>query len=116
MNDDIDLDTIAQLKELLDDKFPTIVETFTVNGAKYIAAIQEGLGSGDAQKIVDAAHPLKSSSGNLGAAALSQLCAGIETQGKEIAVNGGDVSVLSDLIALAAKKFEASKVFLEGQF
>lgn len=116
MNDVLNLDTVAQLKELLGEAFAGLVETYGTNGAKYVAAMKAGLVNGDAQAIVDAAHPFKSSSGNLGAEMLSSLSADIEARGKAI-VKGeaDDLPALKPMIAEVSDLFDKSLNLLNAQ-
>lgn len=74
----IDRDSLGQLKDFIGDKFPHIVETYLTNSQMYVDAIQAGMQRHDAQAISDAAHPLKSSSGNMGLKAMYELCQCIE--------------------------------------
>ena len=114
MSDAINLDTIEQLKELLGEKFDGLVTLYLTNGEKYVTSMKAGLVNGDAQAIVDAAHPFKSSSGNLGADALSAVCADIEAKGKLVASGESDDLVsLKPMIVQASDLFDQSRTFFE---
>ena len=89
----MDPDALARLRRfggerLLNDMIALYLET----ARSRLAAAQEGLTSGDASATGNALHSLKSSSAQLGAARLSELC----EEGEAIAQSG----VLAGLDAL----------------
>lgn len=107
--EEINHDSVAQLKDLMGEKFPGLVETYLKSGREHIENIQKGLAVGDAQMIVDSAHPMKSSAGNMGLKALSASAAELEDRAKE----GGDVAPLKALIETLAAQFERGEAFLK---
>jgi CheY-like chemotaxis protein len=61
------------------DLLEQIVRLYLKSGPQLMAAIREGLDAGDPNKVRVAAHTLKSSSANLGASRLAELCKQLET-------------------------------------
>ena len=57
---------------------PTLADEFGVDARKLLAEMKAALDDGDAEELRRSAHALKGSSGNLGAARLSALAAGLE--------------------------------------
>ena len=79
MSELINKEMLEQLKGFIGDKFVSVVEVYLKNADQYVHTIQQGIEEQNAQAVVDAAHPLKSSSGNMGLMVLSGLCEEIET-------------------------------------
>lgn len=84
MNGEFDQDSIDEIRTLLKDQFPDVVETYLKHGKLYIEGIISGFEEQDLKKIQDNAHPLKSSSGMLGLRKLRSLADEVE----EYAVKG----------------------------
>lgn len=91
-----------QLKEFIDDKFPDVVEVYLRSSEGYVEDIVSALEAGDAQKLSDAVHTLKSSSGNLGLMVFSEMCSALELKAIEV-LNGG---AGFDEVAALAENFE----------
>lgn len=81
----IDAKTIQELKELQPDpKFMVhLVNEFAKQISEITQAIQVGLKAKKATEVASAAHKFKSSSRQLGALKLSELCLQLEKAGKE---------------------------------
>ncbi len=71
-----------QLAELMEDGFAALVTHYLESARGYVAAIDHALESHQARAMVDAAHPLKSSSQQLGAQPLAAIAKEIEIIGK----------------------------------
>lgn len=115
MSDILDMDSLSELKALMGDKFPKLVETYTRNADKHVANIQNGFANDDAQGIVDAAHPLKSASGNMGLLSLSRLAESIEHGGKTVADGGAELSSLQGDVEAIGPLYEQGKAALLEQ-
>jgi len=70
--------TLQALQTLMEEKFPALMEKFLDNARHYIDSIKAALAAGNGKAIADAAHPLKSSSAQIGATELSALALKIE--------------------------------------
>jgi len=81
---DVVLDTTVfnEIKELMGDAMGTLVEKYHSQSATYVSEIREGIAAGDAERVARAAHPLKSSSKQLGAMQISELARIIELEAK----------------------------------
>lgn len=93
--DGIDQSVFSEMKELMEKKFPIMVKKYLENTGKYITQAEGGLASGNARVVMDAAHPLKSSSAVLGLTEVSDLAADIEEKAREIDECDGDLSSLA---------------------
>ncbi len=74
--DSIDYTTIEMLKDILEDDFIELIETFLADASLRISEMQGILeGHNGIDQLEMPAHTLKGSSGNIGAVKLSQYCA-----------------------------------------
>jgi HPt (histidine-containing phosphotransfer) domain-containing protein len=78
-----------------------LIELFIAQGRERLAAAEQGIAAGDAAVVVAAAHALKSSAGNLGAASLGRCAAEIERRGN----NGASVETLAPMVATLTDLF-----------
>ena len=79
----IDLETFNNLKELMEDEFSSLIESYLEDAPKLMEDILSSSREADVKVLVRAAHTLKSSSNNLGATALANVSQEIEELGKE---------------------------------
>lgn len=77
----IDETVVAELKELLADGFPILVERFASDGAERLSKMEQALSGGDANLLYNEAHGLKGSSRNVGAIMLAEHCGELESMG-----------------------------------
>lgn len=82
MNDvrHLDYDTLNALKDVMEDEFAFLVETYLKDSADRLAVLRDLLVDKNADAIRRAAHSFKGSSSNLGAIQLMSLCARLETK------------------------------------
>ncbi len=79
--DPIDAAAFANLLEITGGDLAFVdelVDTYLEDGAAQLEALTDGLASGEPQALVRSAHSLKSSSLNVGALALGELCRDLE--------------------------------------
>lgn len=79
----LDSTTLAQLHELLGERFAELVERFLSDGSKRIAALKGAVEAGDFVSIYAEAHGFKGSSRNIGANDLAQVCELLEEKGRQ---------------------------------
>ena len=74
----LDMSVVEELLSISDDGDPELlldlIQMFLEDGPSKVAAVTEGLLTGDFEKAERAAHSLKGSSGNLGARLLQDVC------------------------------------------
>lgn len=86
-NPAIDIAVLQSLKEIMEDAFGMLIDTFTDDTGKLIHSLAELQQQNNVEVFTRNAHSIKSSSANLGALQLSILAAALEAQGKT-----GDIS------------------------
>ncbi len=81
--DPLDKELLSELREIMEDEFPSLIETFLVESEKQYLAVQGAWQAQDLDELRREAHALKGSCGNVGALALNSLCADIERKAHE---------------------------------
>jgi HPt (histidine-containing phosphotransfer) domain-containing protein len=74
----LDLDALHTLKQVMENDFSLLVDTFIQDSSSRIATLRQLVQGNDADLIRRTAHSFKGSSSNLGALQLSALCSAIE--------------------------------------
>ncbi len=110
----IDENEVTELKDFVKHRFTEIAETYLRCSQDYVDDIHAAHEKQDATAIVDAAHPLKSSSGNLGLRALSELARKLEDKGAEIAAGEAEFSELAPMVAELTSVHEQSSAALRA--
>lgn len=77
---ELDHASLRNLKDLLGDKFPELVETFLRDSNGRLSSIRNSLKNRDARKAAHDIHALKGSCRNIGANPLAELCEILERQ------------------------------------
>lgn len=90
MTDTINESLISELKELMAEDFPVLIETYITDSDERISSLQTALAQADSQSVRELAHAFKGSSSNLGADALAKICFQLETMGRNAELNGSD--------------------------
>lgn len=78
MTPHIDTEQLAELKEVLEDEFSVLIETYLTDAKLRLNLIKNGIATQDYEAVRLAAHSLKGASANLGALILAQLCEKLE--------------------------------------
>lgn len=115
MSDLIDKKSVRELKDFIKDKFSSVVEVYLTNSKVYVERVKDGYAQADIQQVVDAAHPLKSSSGNLGLVVLSALCRDIEHTGNAVLNGEDDISSLKDMVERIGPVYDESVLLLKDE-
>ena len=76
----LDYDTLNTLKEVMEDDFALLIDTFLTDSKNRIITLQSLIHTADGDAIRRAAHGLKGSCSNLGAINLAALCGLLEHQ------------------------------------
>lgn len=74
----ISYDSLNSLKEVMEDDFSFLIETFIQDSVDRLAKLHELVGGDDVDAIRRASHSFKGSCSNLGALRLASLCAALE--------------------------------------
>jgi signal transduction histidine kinase/DNA-binding response OmpR family regulator len=79
----IDNSVLQELYEIMEEDFVSIIESYLKSAPGLIHGIRDAVKEGDMDALVKSAHPLKSSSANVGAMELSVLARELEFKGRE---------------------------------
>ena len=82
MPESINMTTIEELKDLMEEDFPILIETFIMDCDKRLIDLNAAISNANAKDIRDLAHGFKGSSSNLGAEKLSDISHVIESMGR----------------------------------
>ena len=99
----IDHAVYEDLKTVMDDEFPDLIEAFVGESARQLEAAREGWHASDLEAVRRNVHSLKGSTANIGARELNRLCADIERRTRD-----GDIAPIPAL--LSAAEAELSEV------
>ncbi len=97
----IDETLYAVFQETMGDMTSELVEVFLQDGAETLQEMQAVYAQNNAQALYQLAHSLKSSSAQIGALSLSELCQQLEDRGRS-----GDLEEVSELLAQVAAVYE----------
>jgi signal transduction histidine kinase/CheY-like chemotaxis protein/HPt (histidine-containing phosphotransfer) domain-containing protein len=97
----LDEATLDRLREISPDFLREIAEIYLDDAPSRLAAIRDAVEQNDPHALALAAHAFKSGSGNLGATAVHDLCAELESTGKE-----GSMSGVPEKVAQLAREYE----------
>lgn len=104
----LDPDVLSVLREVMEDEFPTLVETFLADSEERLLQLTV---AADATQILEAAHSFKGSSSNMGAIRLAELCHDLEQRAKVRNLSGVEA-----LVAEIAREFELVRPRYEEEF
>ncbi len=79
----LDYDALNSLKDVMEDEFGFLIETFIQDSNDRLEKLHLLVGSDDQDAIRRASHSFKGSCSNLGALRLADLCAGVERKALE---------------------------------
>ncbi|MET0027428.1 MAG: response regulator [Candidatus Thiodiazotropha sp.] len=84
----IDRNVLEELYEIMEEDFVSVLESYLKSAPGLMYGIRDAVKSGDMDGLVKSAHPLKSSSANVGAMELSILARELEFKGRQNDTNG----------------------------
>jgi histidine phosphotransfer protein HptB len=103
----LDHETLHTLKQVMEDDFSLLIDTFIQDSAERIASLHSLIQGSDIDLIRRAAHSFKGSSSNIGAQYLSALCSAVEKKALANRFDG-----LADDLAGIEQEFAKVKVSL----
>ncbi|AFU97692.1 Hpt domain-containing protein [Simiduia agarivorans] len=98
----LDQDTINMLKDVMEDEFVALLDTFFEDSVGRIEELEAALAGQDPEAFRRAAHSFKGSAGNLAAQDLAGLCLKAENMGQ-----GKDLTAATELIAEIRTEYDA---------
>ncbi|MCU7815692.1 MAG: response regulator [Candidatus Thiodiazotropha sp. (ex Rostrolucina anterorostrata)] len=84
----IDRSILEELFEIMEEEFVSVLESYLSSAPGLMHAIRDAVKAGDMDALVKSAHPLKSSSANVGAMELSILARELEFKGRQSDATG----------------------------
>lgn len=109
----LDLEVVDSLRALDEEGGPSLflelIDLFVEDAAMHLRSMQYALQVGDVQTLERAAHTLKSSSANIGAARMSGICFEIEKLGR-----AGTFDGVESLIASTGEAYDELRQVLSG--
>lgn len=79
----IDRSVLEELYEIMEDEFVSVLESYLKSAPGLMHGIRDAVKDRDMDALVKSAHPLKSSSANVGAMELSILARELEFKGRQ---------------------------------
>lgn len=86
--DHINFEALAELKDIMEDQFDILIDTFVADSEAKIALLANIIADADAEALRKTAHSLKGSSSNVCALQLSELARQLEQIGKQGSTEG----------------------------
>ena len=93
MSELLDTMVLDELREIMEDEFPSLLKTFLTESERQFQEVCAAKEAGDYDQLRRAAHALKGSCGNVGALDLHQTCADLEHQANDAVVEGLDALI-----------------------
>lgn len=78
----IDLTAIQELKDILEDEFDVLIDTYIDDTANKLKQLQTAIAAQDADQVRKLAHSIKGASMNIGLMAFSDVCQQLEDAAK----------------------------------
>ena len=107
MTEHLDMRLISELRELMEDDFGELIDTYLHDSELRRQQIVDAVASTEVTAIRNAAHSLKGSSSNIGAVQLAHLCQSLEDMGR-----AGNVANTSTALAAIEKELLAVQQLL----
>ena len=108
----LDSSTIDELREIMEESFTELVETFLQDLPMELAKVDQAVENREPEALYYTAHHLKSSSGSIGALQLAELLAQLETLGSDGSIIGSTL-LMEQARATAEQTRLALKMLLE---
>ena len=86
----LDGNTIEELKEVMEDEFPDLVQTFLRDLPIHLDEIVAAIDGKNPEALRTSAHKLKSGSGSIGALQLAEIARQLEIMGRDGMVAGAE--------------------------
>ena len=109
MSNSVNLNTINQLKEILKDGYPSLIETFLVDCEKRLVALNLAIIENNSNKIKKLAHSFKGSCSSMGAEQLALISLNIESM-----ADNGDMTEVSKVYRLLSDEYQHVKDYLNS--
>lgn len=103
----LDYTVLSALKEVMEDEYPLLLDTFLQDSAIRVEHLHHAR---DSRELGQAAHSFKGSSSNMGALQLARLCQELEARAQ-----GGPFEGLEDLVNRIDSEFVTVRSLFEDE-
>lgn len=86
----LDAGTLQELKEIVGENFPSLLQTFDTDSLTRVKIMSEAISNSDFDTIRHHAHSFKGSASSLAAIKLSELCEDLEFKALACELDGAD--------------------------
>ncbi len=107
----IDIKTFNELKDLMEDDFPQLIEIYLSDGKKHIEHLQQAVDAADCDQLRHIAHTLKGTSMNIGVIDLAGHCQLLELQAAENSLQDA-----RQLVETICQDFNQAEKFILNSF
>ncbi|MAL98574.1 Hpt domain-containing protein [Hydrocarboniclastica marina] len=109
MDEHLDHEALAELREVMEEDFETLLGTYLNDSRMRISALADAAEAGNPELYARTAHSLKGSCINIGAMRLGQLCAGAERTGRSGDLGGAqkDLQVIQSEFEIVAEQLNS---------
>ena len=90
MSVSINEEMIEELKDLMEDDFPLLINTFIDDSNKRLVDLNSAIATNNANEVRELAHGFKGSSANLGIEKLSDISSELEAMGRDDELSGAE--------------------------
>lgn len=104
MSELLNLEMLEELKAIMEEEFPSLIETFVVESARQYEEAKGAWDVQDMEVLRRAAHSLKGSCANVGAEALQATCADLEYRARD-----EEVDTIPELLEVTGNQLDAVK-------
>ena len=109
----INISIVEEAKELMGERFPTMVKYFLEDTEMYLGEIQASIEDKDIKRAISPAHTIKSSAKQIGAERISDIARQIEWFCREYEGGDGDLEQLDRLYQDLQEEMDAAIPLLE---
>lgn len=109
----LEMKTFLQLKGLMGDKFSIVLQGYLRSAEEFVAQTNTAINENNAQLLMESAHPLKSSSAQIGATKVRDIAEKLETNAYQALSDNTDVIDNKTLLDLLNSEFSGLKTALE---
>ena len=114
-NTPLEMDTFNQLKTLMGDKFSIVIQGYLKCADEFVVQANTAINENNAQLLMEATHPLKSSSAQIGAMPVSNIAGTLEANPNKALSDNSDISIYTELLDQLNMTFTALKSTLNEQ-
>lgn len=103
----IDSEALEELKDVMEDEFQSLIETFIVDADKKMIMLRAAIDANNADEVGKVSHSFKGSCSNIGAPVLSGLCKRSEDMGRN-----QDISSVEPVYSEIAEEYQLVRSLL----